>query len=124
MASLWERIGGSETFEKLVSHFYEGVAHDPVLRPLYPEEDLRDAAERLQLFLEQYWGGPHTYQETRGHPRLRMRHAQFRITPVERDAWLFHMLAGVEQLHLAAEDKEELVNYLKMAADSLVNTFE
>lgn len=124
MSSLWDRIGGTDTFEELVRHFYAGVANDPLLRPMYPDEDLTDAAERLQLFLEQYWGGPHTYQETRGHPRLRMRHAPFRITTAERDAWLFHMLGAVDQLSLKPEDKEELVSYLKMAAESLVNTFE
>lgn len=124
MTSLWDRIGGTETFEKLVSHFYAGVANDPLLRPMYPDEDLTEAAERLQLFLEQYWGGPHTYQETRGHPRLRMRHQPFRITTAERDAWLFHMMNGVEQLGLEPEDKRELVEYLTMAANSLVNTFE
>ena len=74
--------------------------------------------------MEQYWGGPHTYQETRGHPRLRLRHAPFRITTAERDAWLFHMLGGVDQLNLDPADKEELVNYLMMAADSLVNSLE
>lgn len=124
MSSLWERIGGTETFERLVSHFYAGVANDPLLRPMYPDGDLSEAAEKLQLFLEQYWGGPHTYQETRGHPRLRMRHAPFRITNRERDAWLFHMLNGVDQLNLDEADKKELVEYLTMAANSLVNSFE
>lgn len=124
MSTLWERIGGTETFEELIRHFYSGVANDPLLRPMYPDEDLGDAAERLQLFLEQYWGGPHTYQEMRGHPRLRMRHAEFRITSAARDAWLFHMMNAVEQLKLDPDDKTELVNYLTMAANSLVNTLE
>lgn len=124
MSTLWERIGGSETFETLIANFYAGVSTDPLLRPMYPDEDLRDAAERLQLFLEQYWGGPHTYQETRGHPRLRMRHAEFRITPAARDAWLFHMLTAVDQLDLDDDNKKELVEYLTLAANSLVNTLE
>lgn len=123
-APLWDRIGGTEAFERLVEVFYAGVADDPLLRPMYPDADLRDAAERLQLFLEQYWGGPRTYSETRGHPRLRMRHAPFRITPVERDAWLRHMRAGVDELNLDPADRDELWSYLEMAAHSMVNALE
>jgi hemoglobin len=122
--TFWDRIGGTDTFEKLVEVFYAGVADDPVLRPMYPESDLRKAAERLQLFLEQYWGGPRTYSETRGHPRLRMRHAPFRITSVERDAWLLHMKAGVDALQLNPTDREELWGYLEMAAHSMVNALD
>ncbi|NDH65882.1 MAG: globin, partial [Microbacteriaceae bacterium] len=86
--NFFEQIGGSATFKKLVERFYEGVAQDDVLRPMYPEEDLGPAAERLRLFLEQYWGGPSTYQELRGHPRLRMRHNPFKINPLARERWL------------------------------------
>ena len=86
--SFYDLVGGEPTFRKLVTEFYAGVAEDPLLRPLYPEEDLGPAAERLTLFLIQYWGGPNTYSQQRGHPRLRMRHAPFRIGAVERDAWL------------------------------------
>jgi hemoglobin len=121
---LWDRIGGTDTFERLVEVFYAGVAEDPILRPMYPEADLSGAAERLQLFLEQYWGGPRTYSETRGHPRLRMRHAPFRIGPAERDAWLHHMRDAVDSLELTSEDREELCRYLEMAAHSMLNAFE
>lgn len=122
--TLWERIGGTEAFERLVEVFYAGVADDPILRPMYPDADLTEAAERLQLFLEQYWGGPHTYSETRGHPRLRMRHAPFRITTIERDAWLRHMKAGVDSLELDPSDRDELWRYLEMAAHSMVNALD
>jgi len=86
--SFYEQIGGEKTFSQLVSHFYALVAVDPILRPMYPENDLHGAAMRLQMFLEQYWGGPATYSEQRGHPRLRMRHAPFHISRVEHDAWI------------------------------------
>ena len=97
---LFEAIGGEPAFRKLVDEFYAGVADDPLLRPMYPEEDLGPAADRLTLFLMQYWGGPHTYSEQRGHPRLRMRHAPFRIGAAERDAWLHHMRRAVDALDL------------------------
>jgi hemoglobin len=89
--SPYERLGGAATFRRLVERFYAGVAEDPVLRPLYPEDDLGPAAERLRMFLEQYWGGPRDYSIQRGHPRLRMRHAPFRVTVAAHDAWLRHM---------------------------------
>ncbi len=120
--SFYQRIGGKETFEQLVSHFYALVSQDPILRPMYPEDDLHGAAERLMLFLMQYWGGPHTYSEMRGHPRLRMRHAQFPIDSKARDAWISHMKSAVSELEISEEDRAELWNYLEMAARSLVNT--
>jgi hemoglobin len=123
-ASFFELIGGEPTFRKLVDEFYAGVANDPVLRPLYPDEDLRPASERLRLFLMQYWGGPTTYSELRGHPRLRMRHAPFRVGPRERDAWLTHMRHAVESLGLAPEPEATLWAYLERAAYFMVNTFE
>lgn len=122
--SFHERVGGTETFRVLVERFYAGVAQDPTLRALYPEEDLAPAAERLQLFLEQYWGGPHTYSETRGHPRLRIRHAPFAVTPTQRDRWLRHMLAALDSLELPAADDAELRDYLLRAAQFMVNSFD
>ena len=125
VATLYERVGGEQFFVDLVDRFYLGVAADPLLRPLYPE-DLMDPARHLALFLVQYWGGPATYGEERGHPRLRMRHAPFVIGAPERDAWLRHMghaLAGLEQEgRIEAADADELRAYLDMAANTLVNS--
>ena len=123
-ASFYAQVGGHETFVRLVDAFYDGVAADPVLRPIYPEEDLAPARERLRMFLEQYWGGPTTYSEQRGHPRLRMRHAPFRVNPEARDHWLTHMRAAVESLHLAPINESILWDYLERAAWSMVNTLE
>jgi hemoglobin len=120
--TLFERVGGEATFEQLVSHFYALVSVNPILRPMYPDDDFQAAAERLMLFLMQYWGGPHTYSEMRGHPRLRMRHAQFPIDSKARDAWLECMKSAVDELKIEESDRAELWNYLEMAAQSLVNT--
>jgi hemoglobin len=123
--SFYEQVGGHETFVRLVDAFYDdGVANDPVLRPMYPEEDLAAAKERLRMFLEQYWGGPTTYNDQRGHPRLRMRHAPFRVNPDARDRWLTHMRAAVESLRLAPMLESVLWDYLERAAWSMVNTME
>jgi hemoglobin len=122
--TFYEAVGGEPTFRKLVAAFYEGVATDPVLRPLYPEADLGPAEERLRLFLIQYWGGPGTYSQRRGHPRLRMRHAPFRIGPAERDAWLRHMRAAVDVLGLGPAHEQTLWQYLERAALHMVNTFD
>ena len=122
--TFYETIGGSATFTRLVERFYAGVATDPVLRPMYPEQDLGPAAERLRMFLEQYWGGPTTYSQTRGHPRLRMRHAPFAVGPDARDRWLAHMRVAVDELGLAPLQQAELWDYLERAAHSMVNTFE
>ncbi len=122
--SFFDAVGGHETFVRLVDRFYEGVADDALLRPMYPEEQLDGARERLTLFLEQYWGGPTTYSETRGHPRLRMRHAGFRIGPAARDAWLRHMRDAVDSLALPPLQHELLWDYLERAAHSLLNTFD
>lgn len=119
--SFYEEVGGAEVFAGIVHRFYEVVADDPVLRPLYPEEDLGPAEVRLRLFLEQYWGGPRTYSEQRGHPRLRMRHAPFAIGQREKEHWLAAMRAGVDGAGLTAPQYERLWAYLEMAADSLVN---
>lgn len=122
--SFYDAIGGTPAFRKLVEVFYAGVADDPVLRPLYPEEDLGPAADRLRMFLEQYWGGPKTYSDERGHPRLRMRHAPFTIGPVERDAWLKHMRVAVDALDLPAEYEQTLWDYLERAAFFMVNQLD
>ena len=122
--TFYDAVGGHETFVRLVARFYQGVASDDVLRPLYPEPDLADAAERLRMFLEQYWGGPTTYSEQRGHPRLRMRHAPFAVTPSARDRWLTHMNAAIDEVGLDPEHAAVLRDYVTRAAYSLVNTFE
>ncbi len=122
--TFYDKIGGRATFERLVEKFYEGVAADEVLRPMYPEADLGPAADRLRMFLEQYWGGPRAYVEQRGHPRLRMRHQPFRINPDARDRWLKHMKAAVDSIDLSPADYAMLWDYLDRAAHSLVNTFE
>ncbi|WP_431277296.1 globin [Leifsonia poae] len=122
--TFFQEIGGHETFRRLVDNFYRGVADDPVLKPMYPEEDLGPAAERLTLFLEQYWGGPGTYSEQRGHPRLRMRHMPFKVNPDARDRWLKHMREAVEELGLPPLQEETLWSYLERAAFAMVNTFE
>ena len=119
--SKFAEMGGHETFEKLVSHFYALVSVDPILRPMYPEEDLTGAKKRLRMFLEQYWGGPTTYSEERGHPRLRIRHAPFPIGFEARDAWLFHMQNALSNQPLDKELKDLLWNYLATAADAMVN---
>ena len=120
--SFFEAVGGHETFRALVRAFYAGVAEDDVLRPLYPEADLEPAIERLTLFLEQYWGGPTTYSDQRGHPRLRMRHAPFAVNAQARDHWLLHMRAAVESLNLPPAYASMLWDYLERAAWSMVNT--
>jgi hemoglobin len=120
--SFYDEIGGAPTFRGIVSRFYAIVEHDPILRPLYPEQDLGPAADRFRMFLEQYWGGPRTYSDQRGHPRLRMRHAPFAIGLAERDAWLRAMSEAIEGADLAPEAHERLWSYLVMAADSMVNS--
>jgi hemoglobin len=122
--TFYDAIGGADTFRKLVDAFYAGVADDPVLRPLYPDADLGAANDRLRMFLEQYWGGPGTYSEQRGHPRLRMRHAPYRVGPRERDAWLAHMRTAVDTLGLDPTLAGVLWDYLERAAWSMVNTLE
>jgi len=121
MSSFYEEIGGEAFFTDLVSQFYAQVAVDPILRPMYPEGDLKAAALRLQWFLEQYWGGPTTYQENRGHPRLRMRHAEFHINLAAHDAWLKAMRTAVDGVEMKPELREQLWSYLEMAAAAMVN---
>jgi hemoglobin len=119
--SLYERAGGMPFFEDLVARFYRGVADDEVLRPLYPEADLVPAQRRLTLFLAQYWGGPRTYDQERGHPRLRMRHAPFPIDTVARDRWLLHMRRALVEMAPPPDVAAELDRYLQMAADAMRN---
>jgi hemoglobin len=121
--SVYDLVGGTPFFERLVDRFYAGVADDPVLLPLYPDQiDLTGAKERLTLFLQQYWGGPTTYSDERGHPRLRMRHVPFAIGEPEREAWLRHMLAAVEaEPDLDPRLREAFREYFEMAAQHLVN---
>ena len=121
MESLYEAVGGEPVFRQLVDRFYEGVALDPVLRPLYPDEDLTAAKDHLRMFLEQYWGGPTTYSEQRGHPRLRMRHAGWVIGPRERDAWLGRMRAAVDAIDVSDEARAAIWEHVERAAHTLVN---
>jgi len=121
--TFFDEVGGHDTFVRLVGAFYAGVRTDPVLAPLYPQDDWDGAEVRLRGFLEQYWGGPRTYSEERGHPRLRMRHAPFAIGPAERDAWLRHMREAVDSLELSPEQDATLWGYLEMAALSMQNRF-
>ena len=121
MSNFYEEVGGEAFFADLISQFYAHVATDPILRPMYPDKDMKGAAERLQKFLEQYWGGPDTYSQERGHPRLRMRHMGFHIDRAAHDAWISAMSKAVEGVEIDAAHKEVLLGYLEMAAASLVN---
>ncbi len=123
--TFYDAVGGAETFRRLISRFYREVAADEILRPLYPEEDLGPAERRFRMFVEQYWGGPRTYSDERGHPRLRMRHIPFQIGPIERDAWLRCMyiaIASIEPEVLDEEHRKALTDYMDMAAHSMVNS--
>lgn len=123
--SFYDEVGGHDTFHAIVSRFYQLVREDEILLPLYPEDDIDGAEDRLRMFLEQYWGGPRTYSDRRGHPRLRMRHAPFRIGFLERDAWLRCMhtaVASIDSATLDDEHRRALLEYLSMAADSMVNS--
>lgn len=124
VSTFYDQVGGSDVFRRLVEEFYRGIADDPVLRPMYPAGDLAPAAERLRMFLEQYWGGPTAYSEKRGHPRLRLRHRAYRINPAARDRWLGHMRRALDTLQLPPLQEATLWDYLDRAAHSLVNTFE
>ncbi|MEX0756111.1 MAG: globin [Actinomycetota bacterium] len=120
--SVYEAVGGMPFFERLVDRFYEGVAADEVLLSLYPQpEDLAPARRHLTLFLAQYWGGPTTYSDERGHPRLRMRHAPFAVGPDARDRWLGHMRAAVDAVDPPAEVRTALLDYFDWASEGLRN---
>ena len=122
--NVFDGVGGTPFFVELVERFYAGVAADPLLRPLYPD-DLTDSIEHMALFLQQYWGGPGTYSEQRGHPRLRQRHSPFVITEVERDAWFSHMAAALDQAatdgKISPEIEARMLDYFAQTADFLVN---
>ena len=119
--TFYDEVGGHETFTRLIARFYAGVRTDPVLAPLYPQDDWAGAEARLRGFLEQYWGGPTTYSEQRGHPRLRMRHAPYRIDADMRDRWLTHMRDAVDELDLPPAHRAELWEYLERAAHFMMN---
>ncbi|MDV7198669.1 globin [Rhodococcus kroppenstedtii] len=123
--TFYDAVGGAATFRVLTARFYEEVERDEILRRLYPEEDLGPAERRMRMFLEQYWGGPRTYSDERGHPRLRMRHNPFVIGPFERDAWLRAMhtaLASIDSDTMDDEHRQQFVDYIEMAAQSMMNS--
>lgn len=123
--TFYDAVGGAETFHALTARFYAEVERDEILRRLYPEEDLGPAERRMRMFLEQYWGGPRTYSDERGHPRLRLRHAPFVIGPFERDAWLRAMhtaLAAIDAETMDDRHRQQFVEYIEMAANSMVNS--
>ncbi|RJS45109.1 globin [Nocardioides cavernaquae] len=121
-ATFYDEIGGMDTFRRIVDRFYAGVAEDPLLRPMYPEEDLGPARERFTLFLAQYWGGPSTYSDERGHPRLRMRHAPFEVTPAAAQRWLIHFRAALDEAALTPAQDTQFWDYVTHAAQFMINT--
>lgn len=123
-ADLYSQIGGTEIFDRLVRKFYDEVQKDPVLWPMYPHDDLEGSIHRLSTFLQQYWGGPTTYSDERGHPRLRQRHVAFKVNPDARDRWLAHMRTALDSLDLPPLHDNTFWDYLDRAAHSLVNTFD
>jgi hemoglobin len=123
VTTFYDEIGGEPTITAIVAAFYRGVAGDEVLHPLYPEEDLGPAEERFRTFLMQYWGGPTTYSDRRGHPRLRMRHAPFAVTPVAKDHWLTHFRAALDEVGLPPEQDAQFWDYITHAAQFMVNSF-
>lgn len=122
--SFYDTIGGMPTIKKIVDRFYEGIATDDLIRPMYKDEDLADgsAAERLALFMAQYWGGPTTYSDQRGHPRLRMRHAEFAVTEEAAERWIQHFRSGLDAANLPPEQHAEFAEYIERAARFLVNS--
>lgn len=122
--TLWAQVGGTQTFERIVRTFYDGVREDPLLAPMYPDQDWEGAIWRLQKFLEQYWGGPTTYSEERGHPRLRMRHAPFPVTPAAKERWLHHMHAALDEAALPPMHDAAFRDYVERAALAMVNRLE
>lgn len=122
--TVWAQVGGTETFERIVRVFYDGVREDPVLAPMYPDADWEGAIWRLRTFLEQYWGGPTTYSDQRGHPRLRMRHAAFHVNPEARDRWLLHMNAALDAVALPPMHDAAFRDYVDRAAQAMVNRLD
>jgi hemoglobin len=119
-STLYDRVGGDEWFVALVDRFYAGVEHDPVLRPMYPD-DLTEPKRHLTLFLIQFWGGPSTYSTERGHPQLRMRHFPFTVDQRARDAWLTHMTAAVQAGGLSSMDELQVLSYFDRASTHMMN---
>lgn len=119
--TIFDAVGGTPWFTAMIDRFYDAVETDLLIRPMYPD-DLTESRDHMVKFLSQYWGGPTTYSDERGHPRLRMRHAPFIITDAERDAWLTHMLAAVRSGDLPAEIEQKMVDYFDMAAAHMINT--
>jgi len=119
--TVYQAVGGTPWFVALIDRFYDSLATDILLRPMYPD-DLTESRDHMVKFLQQYWGGPTTYSEERGHPRLRMRHAPFIITSAERGAWLKHMVASIQQGDLAPEIETQMIDYFTMAANHMINT--
>ncbi len=124
MQTFYDAVGGHHTFVALVKRFYEGVRDDPPLRALYPEQDLGPGEIRFRMFLEQYWGGPTTYSDRRGHPRLRMRHAPFAVTPTAKEHWLRHFRDALDKAELTTEQYDQFWDYVTHAAQFMVNTME
>ncbi len=122
--TFYDAVGGAETFRKLIAAFYRRVPDDPVLGAMYPADDLAGGEERVRKLLEQYWGGPRTYSDLRGHPRLRMRHVRFAVAPTARDRWLGLMRAALDEVGMDPDRDQEIWTYLVMAAHSMVNTDE
>jgi hemoglobin len=122
--TFYDEIGGEETITRIVAAFYRGVAEDPYLRAIYPEDDLGPAEERFRMFLMQYWGGPTTYSDRRGHPRLRMRHAPYAVTPVAKEHWLTAFRAALDEVALPPEQDAQFWDYITHAAQFMVNSFE
>ena len=120
--TFYDEIGGADKIRAIVARFYAGVADDDLLRPMYPEEDLGPAEERFFLFLSQYWGGPGTYSEQRGHPRLRMRHSPFVVDEAARDRWLGHFREALDSVHLTPEQDARFWDYVTHAANFMINT--
>lgn len=124
LPTFFDEVGGHSVFAGIVERFYAAVQTDAILFEMYPKDDIAGAQQRLLMFLEQYWGGPATYSEQRGHPRLRMRHAPFHINPEARDRWLTHMRASVAAAELAPIHESTLMDYFERAAHAMVNTFD
>lgn len=120
--TFYDAVGGEPTFRAIVARFFAQVPEDEVLGRVYPLDDLDGAEQRLRLFLMQYWGGPTTYSDARGHPRLRMRHAPFRIGVRERDAWLAAMRVAIDEAPLAEDHREQLWSYLESTATHMINS--
>ena len=122
--TVWAQVGGTETFDRLVRAFYRGVREDPILAPMYPDADWEGAIWRLRTFFEQYWGGPTTYSEERGHPRLRMRHGAFHVNPEARDRWLLQMNAALDEVALPPMHDAAFRDYVDRAAQAMVNRLD